>query len=358
MNPEPKTPLPDLSEKALLHLLTNKVEHGLSFKKVCDQRRDVFGERSSQLRRKVQKRRAYLIQNPDILNEAVRKTFGDRYVYKASSPERTTSAAVISSPPLVSPPPRTIVSPPPIAMSTPSKKGSYKDPEDLKEVQMYFDSDFYKNENGLFVILGKEVVEDNTVMDRLTVLKPIWDLIDFDRGRYKARLTNDCGGIIIQEPIFASWMWNNPRKVMDLIDAEEEEACARTELAYKTMKTRVNEKREYRIKETLYRFPEGITCNTDHFNKKNRGSSSLLLDCNIHIFEHTVGKTDENRDIIMYCPFVCWKMAVDGEGRRTAEDDEEVTATAAALSRIGFTLSGTRSATGLGNNDDDMNDDA
>jgi hypothetical protein len=63
--------LPEATERALLKVLLDKTKPQPKFKDICNNRPHLFGSRASELRRKVQHRRQYLLSNPDYLQLAV-----------------------------------------------------------------------------------------------------------------------------------------------------------------------------------------------------------------------------------------------------------------------------------------------
>jgi hypothetical protein len=354
---KPPSSLPDVTEKALLHVLVNKTEQSLKFKTICDRRPEVFGPPSSDLRRKVQKRRAYLISNPDVFQVAIRQLIGeqrDLSVPESSQTKCQQHAAISPSPsrssvfvpdsyssnkrstttpslkfntnttPLTSPPlPRNIM--------------SHLDDEETGVTYQLHIEQFWKNPNGMLCIKGNEVVEDNTVLDKLSIMRPIFDMDDFDNKLYKACLTRDGDGIIITEPTIPGYLWKNPTKIQALVDLEADEVCKKTELTYKTIRMDMKKNRQYRTQKCTYLFPHGTTCNNEHFNKKNRSSSKNDLDTEIYVYEVQIGTDEENNeDIVQFCPFIVWRMAINGEGKRTDDDDDGVRGASKALARLGI----------------------
>jgi hypothetical protein len=232
-------------------------------------------------------------------------------------------------------------------MSTVKKEAVVLEDPTGPRFQLYFD-EFYSNPNGMLCIVGKEVVQDKTVLDKLTIMKPIWDMKDFDKKRYKARLSKHFNGVVITEPNIPNYFWKDPVEVQALVDCDEREVCAKTELTYKTMKMHLKEHQEHITRDTLFLFPAGVTCSNEHFNKKNRGTTHLL-DVDVFMKDVVIGKGSDGQNLVQYSPFVVWKMSINGENKRTDDDDDGISGASKAFARLGITL-GTRR-----NNDFDDN---
>jgi hypothetical protein len=103
--------------------------------------------------------------------------------------------------------------------------------------QLYIEQ-FWKNQtNGMRAITGNEVLvqESTPAIDKLSIMKPICDLDDFDLQLYSARL-NDGGrtGTIVTEPTIPGYLWRNPAKIQELVDDHGAPGgiCQKTELTY------------------------------------------------------------------------------------------------------------------------------
>jgi hypothetical protein len=344
--------LPDESEKALLHYLVDKKTfHNVTFKSVCDRRPEVFGSPASELRRQVQKRRAYLTKQPDVFQNALRTIIPQPEVDADQEliPDHHSSLSHSSlcSPPLLS---RTIKqrdqpspffspqSPPFLPMSHLEKKPSVH----TKSIpgpsyQLYVDQ-FWLNPFGMFCVRGNEVQVDKSVVDKLTIYKPIFDMDDYDLLIYKASLTKGGVGITITEPTIPGYLWKNPSKIQALIDADHDK-CSKSELTYKTIRMDMKENREHRSHDVTYYFPEDMTCNNRHFNgsKKNDGEKQELF-TEMFVYELELGLDEEGNTITQFCPFVVWRMAINGEEKKTDDDDDGIRGTNKALARLGINV--------------------
>jgi hypothetical protein len=175
--------LPDASERALLQVLLDNSHTRVKFKTICDKRVDLFGSPASDLRRKVQKRRQYFLARPEKFNQALAVLFGDKVVPADSIvvPAEEVSGAPTSStdhsefvPNIASPPrrPRRIA----ISASPNPKRIMATKSEDSSSIpkhQLSFDAP-WENPFGILCVVGKSVEKDNTVFDKVTVMKPIF----------------------------------------------------------------------------------------------------------------------------------------------------------------------------------------
>jgi hypothetical protein len=363
------TTLPDESEKALLHCLLDKNTYQrVSFKSICDRRPEVFGSPATDLRRQVQKRRDYLVANPEVFQKALLTIIPkeDQDALRESIfPDHSTS----SSSPWNSPPPsiynktnnRTPFSPlsPPLnTMSHLDKKPNAGLSTSLQgpTYQLFIDQ-YWKNPNGMFCVRGNEVQVNNAVVDKLTIYKPIFDMDDYDLKLYKAYLTKNGTGITITEPTIPGYLWKNATKIQETIDQDSRSLCQKSEITFKTIRMHLKKNKEYRSHDVTYYFPQDITCNNRYFNgsKKTDGEKQELI-TDMFVYDLPLGKDSSEDDIIQYCPYIVWRMAIDGEEKQIEDDDEDIRGTDKAFARLGISVGEKKSKknerTGGGMNDD------
>jgi hypothetical protein len=355
--------LPDESEKALLHVLVSKADNSLKFKSLCDRRPEVFGTPASDLRRKVQKRRDYLIAHPEVFQVAIQSIVVKQEEQQRQEEEPTPDDYSHSSlsqliPQYASPgfvaavdEDRRIIASrrrhpqsqaafiTPLSPPLPRNIMSHLDKVSGPSYQLYIEQ-FWKNPNGMLAIRGNEVVQENTVVDKLSIMKPIFDMDDFDLKLYSARLNDGGTGIIVTEPTIPGYLWRNPAKIQELVDdGAPGGICKKTELTYKTIRIDMKKNREYRSHEVTYFFPQGVTCNNELFNgssTKGRRSDHFELDTEMFVYEVELGKDQDDNDIVQFCPFIVWRMAIDGAARQTEDDDDGVRGASKALARLGI----------------------
>lgn len=207
----------------------------------------------------------------------------------------------------------------------------------------------WKNPFGMLVIKGTEVEEENTVIDKLTIMKPIFDVNDFEEKRYKGRLCSDGGGIIATEPTIPGYLLLDPKAIQLLVDDKHmiDNVCQPTFRTYKTIRTEMKKDASTRKKEVVYRFPPGVTCNNEFFNTTNRRSSQLELDTQLVMAQQLVGEDEEDNPIMNYCPFIVWRVSIDGLAKQTAdEEDDGVSAAQKAFAKFGIKKKGTKKGGG------------
>jgi hypothetical protein len=209
-------------------------------------------------------------------------------------------------------------------------------PGDSTSFSLFVDKP-WKNPFGMMVVKGRDVEEENTVIDKLTIMKPIFDYNDFDDKLYKGRLCADGGGIIATEPTIPGYLWKNPADIQIQVDNGEsiDDVCKASYRTYQTIRTSTL------TKEVTYRFPSGTTCNNEYFNTQNRRSSNLELDTDVVFYRQEMGEDENNNSIYTYCTFIVWRVAIDGAGKQTSAKDDDVTAATRALARLGIKKRGT-----------------
>lgn len=349
-------PLPPETEKALVQVLLDKRLSGVRFKNICDTHPDLFGEPGSQLRLRVQKRRNYLRTSSEGLVSAVNP-------FSPVKAERDSNENLLASQPaqaripdhFASPPAASrstfpaLLTPSPIAiartrttiMAPQGTTSSGNDP--TTTFTLHIDHP-WKNPFGMLVVKGTEVEESNTVIDKLTILKPIFDYSDFDKKMFKGRLCHDGGGMIITEPTLPGYIWQDPKSIQMLIDEADSIAavCQPSYRTFKTIRTDMKKDRTTRTRDIVYRFPTGMTCNNEFFNSQNRRSSQLDLDCDMHIHKIEIGEDEELNTLYQFCPFIVWRVAIDGLGKQTTDDgDGGLGAATKAFAKLGIKKRGT-----------------
>jgi hypothetical protein len=341
--------LPRATERALIQVLLDKEQRAVKFKSVCDKRTDLFGTPGSELRVRVQKRREYLRNSNTALRFAVNEAFPETKLQELASPSVKSERSEFRSPSLdlastSSPPTPRFSSPPPRRKNMAHLRGDDDDSVDGDTETFTLDIEKpWRNPFGIMVIKGTEVEEENTVVDKLTIMKPIFDSKDFEDKLYKGRLCNDGGGIIVTEPTIPGYLWQHPKEIQLLVDEEDfvEKVCQPTFRTYKTHRTDMKKNVKTHTKEVIYRFPRGVTCNNEFFNKQNRRSSQLELDTEMVIKQDEIGEDSEGTVLYQFLPFLVWRVAIDGAGKQTADEDEDVSAASKAFARLGIKKRGT-----------------
>jgi hypothetical protein len=174
------------------------------------------------------------------------------------------------------------------------------------------------NVNGIMVVKGSEIiVGGKEVVDALTIYKPLYDVRDYKAKKVKASLLADGTGITVTEPTVPFYFIQNAGQIYDLEGAKACESTARTHaIAATGIKTNNNRQ----IKQVTLKFPDGITCNNDNFNKSTTKDGSLKLKNNLRMMPVQMDKDDKGDPITTTIAFVFWKVSIDGEARHLNAD--------------------------------------
>ena len=259
--------LPPATEKALVQSILDNRRTGIKFQTICDSSPDIFGLPGSKLRLRVQRRRNYLLTHPEGLVLAIAPLSPEKHGRDEEdlAPASPPAAPARQASPHASIKPSkfpALLTPSPSVARTRSTVMSPRDDNDDPISFLLYIEQPWKNPFGMIVIKGTEVEEANTVVDKLTIMKPIFDYTDFDKKLFKARLCNDGGGIIISEPTIPGYLWQNPTEIQLLVDDTEDvgNVCQPSFRTYKTIRTDMKKDRNTRTKDIVYRFPSGVTC--------------------------------------------------------------------------------------------------
>lgn len=124
------------------------------------------------------------------------------------------------------------------------------------------------NANSIFAVRGKDVVVDDiSVMDTITIYKPIFD--PRDRAKVEVSLLSDGSGIEMKEPTVPTFFFTQVEDMYEL--DSDEERCASTILAHSVAATAIKNQVHRQSKRVVIEFPDGITCNKDFFNEAGDG---------------------------------------------------------------------------------------
>jgi hypothetical protein len=337
--------LPLEIEEELVRCIVDKTLSKVSFKKICDERK-IFGPAGSELRKRVQKRREYLLQNPVALHSLAKKILGHTFltppiVFNSPSPKKLSDPRELF--PLVTP--LTERRPQPQLESPPRTRIMPEDEGDIPTFRLNFDHPWKSPCNGMFAVKGVQWEDPRTmqVVDKLSLYKPIYDIKDFQEGRYSARLSSDGTGIYCVEPTIPHFLWTSKDRTSIQAIVDGGDVCNVTDKSYKITTTRLQENKEFRTTEVYYAFPKGVTCNNEHFNKDDKGMSPpnpFHLLTKMHLQQRVIGtSTDSGDDIYDFMPFVVWKVAIDGLDARTQpKKDGKDNGLSDALKSLGITL--------------------
>jgi hypothetical protein len=194
------------------------------------------------------------------------------------------------------------------------ESGLKSDESGLQKRNLYID-DWWKNPEGMHLTVVPEIDVDKTLVTKLEIKKAIFDAND--KKVYKARLATDGSGIIVTEPVQVGWMWRHPTQVQALIDSPAP-TCERTLKKYKTYSVDYKKNTSKQIKEVFYRFADNFTVNNNFFNGTKTGRTMLDLETTFKIAQ--VPFVQDKQKYVQLCPFVVWKVAIDGNDKAHEED--------------------------------------
>lgn len=187
---------------------------------------------------------------------------------------------------------------------------------DLTKIDVFTD-DWWQNPEGMHLTVVPEVDVDNTLVTKLEIKKAIYDINDWNKQRYKARIATDGTGLIVTQPIQVGWMWQQPTMIQELMDGGPAYLCERTLKKYKTYCVDYKKSKEKQSKDVFYRFADGFTVNNNFFNPKV-GRHTLDVQTEFKIVQ--VGFVEGKQKLTQFCPMVFWKVAIDGDDK-THEDE-------------------------------------
>jgi hypothetical protein len=113
------------------------------------------------------------------------------------------------------------------------------------------------------------------------------------------------------------WMWRQPKEVQELIDAPGP-ACERTLKKYKMYSVEYKKTTSKQVKEVFYRFADDFTVNNCFFNGAKTGRNMLHLETDFRIVQ--VPFVEGKQKYMQLCPFVVWKVAIDGDDKAHEEE--------------------------------------
>jgi hypothetical protein len=131
------------------------------------------------------------------------------------------------------------------------------------------------------------------------------------------------------------WAWSELVKVQELIDGGPDATCEQTLKKYKTHSVDYKKNKSKQSKEVFYRFADSFTENNNFFNTK-AGCHSLDTETDFKIVQ--VPFVEGKQKFVQFCPFVFWKVAIDGDNK-THEDEEGINNLLSAFGHV--TIQGT-----------------
>jgi hypothetical protein len=180
------------------------------------------------------------------------------------------------------------------------------------------------NHGEIFAIVGKEVQVgekgNEEIVDKMVIMLPIPDFHDYKEKKYKASLLSDRSGVIITKPTVPNFLI---QAVPTIYKLEGEAACSAMMRAHQIAAVSIQEMESKQTRQVVYKFPEGMTCNTRFFNDKE---GELKLANTYRMLRVIIrAKSGTKEEVSQLCQMVRWEMAIDGQTRRllTKKSDDE-----------------------------------
>lgn len=246
-------PLEDGLENSLIRVILGEEYKDRSFLSVCKELRDsksgesIFGARGSELRRRVQRRRDYLLRCPGALKAALSPS-------PAKQKERSVTPKTTPTPTLKT------------TMSSLENKAN-------NNFQLFF-NDAERNPFGVVCLSVQDVPVNKKLVTKVRVIFANLDLTDLESGYISGRLSQDGDGIIVTSPVQPEYIGN--RKNVDAITTGIDGAVVdkQTKSVYENATTAIFNPKTKTIKtrEVFYAFPDGVTCNNKLFNTDDYGN--------------------------------------------------------------------------------------
>jgi hypothetical protein len=214
---------------------------------------------------------------------------------------------------------------------------------------------------GNMFIRADRVNVGGRLVDKVRVLKPIFDVQDYKDKHYRARLTPNGDGIVFTDPTVPAFLRerDNCDHISNLVDKTKDangnfigDYDEKTKECYEASATDMLDD-DYKHVETIFRFPTGITCNNDFFNADSQGNNPTdvcELKMRLKVDEKEIGRrvqTDQNGNQVDVVPvntyhfFLVFEMAVDdanSTGRRTLQATKQYDDVNSAFGNLGISL--------------------
>jgi len=166
-----------------------------------------------------------------------------------------------------------------------------------------------------------------------------------DAMKIQAKLCVDFAGVDFYVPTMASPFFNQISRVLGAMakavveDEEDAVTCAETEKTYRTEATRIQMSKKSQVQKISIRFPDGVTCNKNHFNEGAEGKYGVTM--NIASMMGTDPQfTDKNgRPVQWPLSFAFCRLVVDGTEKDAKVSKKDPTATISKM-MSGVGLSG------------------
>ena len=331
--PQGDKDLPENTDKGIVWFLGTGDKR--RFVTLCDSNFDLYGRPSSQLRRKCQYRVKYLKRRPQRLQYYFDCYFRDsQFLYKPGN-SICSSVSTFASPDRIPSIPRTI-SPSPWSLPKPRNiMASFSAPEadDNNTFQLHFD-DPARNPCGVFVVKRSDVSTGSALVGQITIYFSLDNVVD--TNTFSARLSDDGSCLIVTDQAQPTPLVEDIKKLHHFTCTDDEDVDDKMILNTLSVQAEIVQKAKRNgsfNKDFFYKFPEGITCNSDHFNAKKK--NQLGVESNLSLMPYPDGTTDDSGDAgFALMPTMKVRLAIDGDDRAMQGKDAALNEVQDAMAKM------------------------
>jgi hypothetical protein len=164
--------------------------------------------------------------------------------------------------------------------------------------------------NDIEINLGTELV------DAIVIFKPIFDARD--KKKIKAVLSPDGTHITVTEPSVPTYLVDHVSQIHQM---DRSDMCIPSKRAHQVIATDIKSKEARQTKKSLYFFPAGMRCKTNHFS-----NTVSKLKNNFRLMDVVLMKDAAGKEVKQLVSFIFWKVTINQESRhlkRQNSDDSE-----------------------------------
>lgn len=355
-----RSKLPEAIDKTIVYYVgTNQLQ---KFSDLCDNDQDTYGSPASAIRRKCQYRVQTLKKFPQTLERKIREYYKDSlYLFETFLSTRlasdnqsiasngSTSVASFATPPrsskasrvqrTISPlpwsptgfsplhfpyqPPRNIMA---------SLTAAAADITDNNSFQLHFD-DPASNPKGVTVIRLNDVSTGTSLVGMVSIYFEVSNMNDFDQ--FSCRLSEDGSSLIVTDYAQPTPLLEDVRKLHYFTASNGEDPDDKVyinALSVQAEMIRKAKKVGSFNKDFYFKFPNGITCNSDHFNPSKKNQLGVDSQMTLLPYE-TKSKMPDGSNIAMM-PTMKVRLAIDGDDRAMSGSSNAVNDITDALAQM------------------------
>lgn len=327
-----------------------------AFKKICDKNYLLFGLSGTKKRRLWQHRLKRLRQNP----LKVKQLFEEYYPNQQCLFNLDLDSQVLSSPNFSSPvksTPVTVKSTPnstPINFhfQSPSKRNPRSLPHPRNIMSDSIGAEYLKNNKfhlyledpeynpyGVFCAVDERMKSGAIVVDQLNIYFQFSNVNDAAGTSF--RLSNDGHWLIATMAAQPTNISRNIEVLHFFTTSDAERAMDGNKKYFNELKVIQTtfsklKKTSQDLKDFYYEFPDGMSCNSDHFNATRSNQLAVVPEFCQLPYELMTSKSimEEEGESVHFLPCIRIKLAIDGKARDLEEDKDEVSAVTDSLAAM------------------------